>query len=267
MYDGAMRTEIALVLVLVPALATAETGLIEVGRDTTLIEEPDGALANGSGPVFFVGRTNQGQNSVRRALIYFDVAAALPRAARVESVRLTLYMTPSNPASRRVGLHRLLAEWGEGASFASGGGGDFSAPGDATWIHTFYDDEFWVKPGGHFVARASASQDVGASGFYTWEATRKMLADVRLWLAAPHRNFGWILLGDETTRQNVKSFASREEPDASLRPFLEVTYHLPGGRAGLDHPLGYGDAPRIGLAEPTRSPPARAGNRSIDGTR
>jgi hypothetical protein len=193
-----MRIGIVILLLLAAAPATAESVLIEAARDTTLIQDPD------------------------------DVAAELPRDAWVESVRLTLYMSPSNSASRRIDLHRALVDWGEGASFTSGGGGDFSAPGDATWIHTFYDDEFWGKPGGHFVARASASRDVAASGFYSWEGSLKMLADVRLWLAAPHRNFGWILLGDEMTRQNVKSFASRGEPDPSLRPVLEVIYHLPG---------------------------------------
>ena len=223
-----MRTGIALGLLLAAASATAETILVEAGRDATLIEEPDGALANGAGPVFFVGRTNQRQNSVRRGLIYFDVAAALPEKALVESVRVTLYMSPSNSDPSPIGLHRLLAGWGEGASFASGGGGDLSLPGDATWIHTFYDDGFWVKPGGHFIARASVSRDVAASAFYTWESTQKMVADVRLWLAVPHRNFGWILLGDEKMPQNVKSFASREEPDPSLRPILEVIYYLPG---------------------------------------
>ncbi len=40
------------------------------------------------------------------------------------------------------------------------------------------------------------------------------------------------LLGDETTPQTAKSFASREEPDASLRPVLEVTYQLPRLRQG-----------------------------------
>ena len=223
-----VRTALAAVLVLAPAFATAESLVIEAGRDTTLIEEPEGGLANGSGPVFFVGRTNQGQDSVRRGLIYFDVAAALPANARVGSVRLTLYMSPSNSTSRPITLHRLLAGWGEGASFASGGGGDFSAPGDATWIHTFYHDGFWLKPGGHFVPRASAVRDVAGSGFYTWEGSRKMVADVRSWLAAPHRNSGWILLGDETTPQTVKSFASREDPDPSLRPILEVSYQLRG---------------------------------------
>jgi hypothetical protein len=223
-----VRAGIVLLLVLAPALATAESVFIEAALDATLIEDPDGDLANGAGPVFFVGRTNQAQNSVRRSLIYFDVAAVLPRRARVESVRLTLYMSPSNSAPREIALHRVLAGWSEGDSFASGGSGDFSLPGDVTWIHTSYDDRFWVKPGGHFVPRASASREVAASDFYTWESTRKMVADVRMWLAAPHRNFGWILLGDETTPQNVKSFASREEPDPSLRPVLEVIYALPG---------------------------------------
>jgi len=223
-----VRIAIGLLLLLSAAPATADTVFVEAARDTTLIEAPDGALANGAGPVFFVGRTNQSQNSVRRGLIYFDVAAALPEHARVESARLILYMAPSNSALHRIELHRLLSAWGEGTSYALGGSGDDSAPGDATWIHTFYSDEFWVRPGGLFVARASSAQAVGASAFYTWESTHKMVADVRLWLAAPDRNFGWILLGDETTPQNVKSFASREESDASLRPTLELTYSLPG---------------------------------------
>jgi hypothetical protein len=223
-----VRIGIALVLLLAPVVAAAETIFIEAERDATLIEEPDGALANGAGPVFFIGRTNQREASVRRALIYFDVAAALPTNARVDSVRLILYMSPSNPVLSRIALHRLLTEWSEGDSYALSGGGDISTPGDATWIHTFYDDGFWVKPGGHFVARASASWDVGESAFYTFESTRKTLSDVRLWLAAPQRNFGWILLGDETTPQNVKNFASREEQDPSLRPVLEVIYSLPG---------------------------------------
>jgi len=223
-----VRIGIAVGVLLAAASATAETVVVEAGRDATLIEEPDGALANGAGPAFFVGRTNQHQNSLRRGLVYFDVAAALPEKALVESVRVTLHMSPSNSSPSSISLHRLLVGWGEGASSASGGGGDFSQPGDATWIHTFYDDGFWVQPGGHFVARASAWRDVAASGFYTWESSQKMLADVRLWLSAPQRNFGWILLGDETTPQNVKSFASREESDPSLRPILEVLYHLPG---------------------------------------
>ena len=219
-----MRTRIAVLMLLLPLQAAAETVFIEAAQDATLIESSEGELANGSGPVFFVGRTNARANSVRRALVHFDVAAALPRGARIESARLTLFMSPSNLAPREIRLHRLLSDWGEGPSSASGGGGASAESGDSTWLHTYYDDELWVKPGGHFVARASASREVGAPGFYTWEGSRRMVSDVRHWLAAPHRNFGWILIGDETTPQNAKVFASREEPDLALRPVLEVRY-------------------------------------------
>jgi hypothetical protein len=226
----AVRTAITLLLLLLlaPVVAASETILLEATQDATLIEDPSGALANGSGPVFFVGRTNQREQSVRRSLLRFDVAAALPKRARVERARLVLAMQPSNTTPHQVRVHRLLAGWGEGDSFASGGGGARSQPGDATWIHRFYDDVLWVRPGGQFVARASASREVAASGPYTWGSTRKLVADVRLWLAAPRRNFGWILIGDESTPQNVKAFASREEPNALLRPVLELDYRLPG---------------------------------------
>ena len=219
-------------LSLLPITAAAETVRIEAGRDATLVEHPDGALANGSGPFFFVGRTGQGQNSLRRGLLWFDVAGALPEAAIVESVSLTVFMSPSNPGLREVRLHRVLADWGEGPSAASGGGGRPSQPGDATWIHTFHDFEFWTHSGGQFVGRASARLDLAGSAFYTWEDTNHLLHDVQLWNSAPQRNFGWVLIGDETTPQTAKSFASRENPDAALRPMLEVTYRTPPGRRG-----------------------------------
>lgn len=228
-YLPRMLRIVLLALVLLGLPAAAETVVVEVDRDATLIEDPDGAWANGSGPAFFAGRNNQDQNGIRRALLHFDVAQALPRNAIVESVSLRLFHTGGNNQMREIHLHRVLADWGEGASSASGGGGAPSEPGDATWLHTFYDRAFWVHGGGQFVGRVSAAQDVGPSGFYTWESTEHMVQDVRLWNSAPHRNFGWVLIGDETTRQNAKRFASRENSDASIRPVLEITYRLPGG--------------------------------------
>ena len=109
-----------------------------------------------------------------------------------------------------------------------GGGGAVSQPGDSTWIHTFYDGHFWRRPGADFLARASAVQEVSEPGLYTWESGPKLVTDVRLWLRAPQRNFGWILLGDETTPQNVKRFASRESSDPSHWPLLNIVYELPG---------------------------------------
>ena len=222
------RAAILLILLFLSQSAMAKTVMIEAGRDTTLIEDPDGALANGAGPFLFVGRTGQARNGIRRGLLYFDVAAMLPENAIIESASLTLYMTPSHSEFHEIRLRRLLADWGEGPSFASGGRGAPSEQGDATWLHTFYDDHLWVRMGGQFIARDSARRQVGAPGYYTWESNVHLVQDVRLWNSVPSRNFGWILLCDEATRRSVKTFASRENTMAVLRPTLAVTYRLPG---------------------------------------
>jgi len=181
-----------LAVFLVTPIHAAEFVVVEADRDATLIEHPDGELGNGSGPSMFVGRTGQSQNGVRRAVLRFDVASALPEQAVIESVSLTLYEAPSNPATREIRLHRVLTDWGEGASASSGGSGAPAETGDVTWIHNFHDSEFWVHSGGHFVGRVSARLDVAGSGFYTWESTRHLVQDVRLWSSNPGRNFGWI---------------------------------------------------------------------------
>ncbi|HXI04197.1 MAG TPA: DNRLRE domain-containing protein [Candidatus Saccharimonadales bacterium] len=221
-------TSLLVALLLVSPPAAAATVTVEASKDATLIESPDGSLANGSGPVFFVGRTNQPANSIRRALICFDLSAALPREAKIEHVALRFQMTPSNPAPRTIHLHRVLAEWGEGESAASGGGGATAGTGDVTWIHTFWNTAFWEHPGGQFVASASGSLLVGDAGPYTLDDEGGLTRDVRLWAASPGRNFGWILIADETAPQSVKSFASREDTDPAARPELQITYSLPG---------------------------------------
>jgi hypothetical protein len=91
------------------------------------------------------------------------------------------------------------------------------------------------------------------------------VADTRIWIATPQKNFGWILLEDETAPQSVKSFASREEPDPSLRPVLEVTYSLPGNvRAHGSDAATLDASASAGPLDATATP---AGNRLFDGTR
>lgn len=227
---------IALIAASVFALAPAraETIVVPADRDTTLIEDPEGALSNGSGPVFFVGRTNQGPGSIRRGLLRFDVASALPPHAVLESVTLRLTAFPGNPGASPVRIYRVLADWGEGASFSTGGRGAPSEPGDATWIHTFYDTEFWEYAGGQFVGRASAALEVDGPGAYDVASTPKLLADVRLWAAAPSRNFGWILIGDETRPQSVQPFAAREA-GGDVAPELEITFRTAGEARPVDN--------------------------------
>jgi hypothetical protein len=204
----------------------AETLELQAGRDATLIEDPQGARANGKGPYFFVGRTAQQENAIRRAALFFDVTA-IPDRAIVESVSFTLSLAPSNQGPVTIEAHRLLADWGEGLSLSTGGSGAPAQPGDVTWIHRFFDDVFWPRPGGLFVERSSATRVVDEPGSYTWDSTPHLVQDVQAWLAGPHQNNGWILIGDETRPQTAQSFGSRENPELSARPVLTVTYRLP----------------------------------------
>jgi len=212
---------------------------IPADRDATLIEFNAGETANGSGPSFYAGRTNQANFGIRRGLVRFQVAGALPENALIDHVSLTLYQSSGNADEGAFGLHRVLSDWGEGTSIATGGSGARVENNDATWLHTFYDYDYWVQQGGHFVPYASATAMVRGKGFYTWESTVNMENNVRFWLHAPEHNFGWLVMGDEDTPGSVKSFYSRECPDAAVdvkykcansdqRPMLTIEYHLPG---------------------------------------
>jgi hypothetical protein len=203
----------------------AEMVDIPADRDNTLIENPDGALANGLGRAFFAGRTNQEVDGIRRGLIHFDVAAALPENALIDRAFLSLYQDSNNVAPSPVSLHRVLDDWGEGGSFTGGGGGAPAEPGDATWLHTFWDTHYWVQEGGHFIPHASATEVVEGTEHYTWQSTVNLVNDVRLWLHAPQQNFGWLVMGDEDTPQTVMRFDSRTGPNP---PMLTIEYHLPG---------------------------------------
>lgn len=217
--------------------ARAETALIPALKDNTLIEHPAGALGNGSGPAFFAGRTGQSQGSIRRAVIAFDVASHLPPGAMVTGVALNLHVSQTNAGPVQMGLHRLLSDWGEGASSASGGSGAAAAPGDATWIHTFHPGAFWANPGGDFVSAASSGALVDQPGFVTFPSTLSLVADVQGWLDDPSGNAGWILVGGEAASTTVKRFDARENPDATKHPLLAVSFQRGRGRACADPDL------------------------------
>ena len=203
-------------------LAATTTVNIPAVNDNTLFDDPAGALSSGSGAHFFAG--NNSGNNTRRGVIVFDIAAHLPSDSVIDSVALVLNVSSApNETPQEVEVHRVLAAWGEGASVSSGGSGAPSAPGDATWVHTFYPDQLWSSPGGDFSAASSAVQMVGTSGPHTWSSP-DMVADAQLWLDNPSMNFGWLLRGDEATASSVRRFDSREIETEENRPYLFVTY-------------------------------------------
>ena len=197
-------------------------------KDNTLIEDSSFALSAGAAFSFYSGRvgTNGGQ-TLRRGLIAFDLSS-IPAGSTITSVSLTLRCSkvPAGSPAQIIKLHRTLADWGEGTSVAFGGGGAPATPGDATWTNRFYPDLDWATPGGEFVATASAAATVGGIGFYTWNSTPALVADVQAWLDDPTANFGWTVIGNEQTPQQVRRFEAKESI-AAWRPKLVVEFDPP----------------------------------------
>jgi hypothetical protein len=196
-------------------------------KDNTLIETADGSLSNGRGDGLYSGRNNGAAGTTRRrAVLSFDVAGSVPAGSTITGATLTLTLLHSSPNGFQThAIHRLLEDWGEGTSSHSGGQGAPATPGDATWLHTYFDDELWSAPGGRYAAAPSASAPVGTvTGPVSWGPTAETIADVQGWLDDPGASAGWILLGDETMPGTVKKFASREWPMRDMRPTLTVEF-------------------------------------------
>jgi hypothetical protein len=209
------------------AAARAESVAIEAARDNTLIEDPNGSASNGAGPFIFSGHTKQRVFGSRRAVIAFDIAGAVPTGATILKVTLRMVVDNSQTGRADMRLHRLISDWGEGASFWTGGRGAPSTPGDATWIHAFFDSAFWSSPGGDYDPLPSAQASAGFVGKVTWGPTQEMRDDVQGWLDEPGAQFGWIIIGDERRLQTSKAFVSREHADTSRRPVLTVEFEAP----------------------------------------
>jgi hypothetical protein len=175
----------------------------------------------------FAGVTGQGD--IRRALVRFDVAGVVPPGSVINNAWLTLSMSRTRSGSQDIGLHRVLAPWGEGTSVATRGEGGcaLATAGDATWLHTFFGTDFWAAAGGDFDVVPSATLSVSGVGSYTWWTTRELVADVQGWLDAPGTNHGWLLVGSETAGSTAKRFDTHEHPTASQRPILTVDYTAP----------------------------------------
>lgn len=222
-----------------PASAAADVVTLPASKDNTLYESATGELSNGAGHHLFAGNTAIPE--IRRALIAFDVAGAVPAGSTITGVRLTLSMSATIVGQRPVSLHRAAADWGEGASQAPApeGTGAPAEAGDATWLHAFFDTSFWSTEGGDFESSASATALVDQIGLYTWDSTASLVADVQAWLDDPDGNFGWILVGDEAAVPSTKRFDSSQNPDEAVRPALQVEFTPPGaGRVpdGGPHP-------------------------------
>lgn len=197
---------------------------ITFGKNNTLYEDVTGSTSNGAGQYLFTGKTVV--NQIRRGLVYFDLVEFIPPCAIVTNVTLKMHMSRTISASVPVQLRRVLKSWGSSFSDAGGeeGFGTTAESGDATWLHTYYNTDFWDRPGGDYSDSITAVKNVDAIGYYTWGSTPRMISDVQDWIINPNSNFGWLLLADESTYPTAKRFDSVNHDSLSYRPTLTVTY-------------------------------------------
>ena len=221
---------------LIVAVHDASAGILELSlpsvRDNTLFESDSGSVSNGAGRAVYVG-DNFSLNT-RRAMLFFDVAGRIPPGTTILAAELRLHvsMVPVVTA-RNVGVHRVLADWGEGDSFAFGGTPVPAEPGDATWLHRFFPDVFWANVGGDFDASLTAVTAVADTGSYVWTSPQ-LVANVQSWVNNPTTEFGWMLRGEEGVPRSAREIDSRESLTPALRPVLWIRL----------------DSPAVNVAEP-----------------
>jgi hypothetical protein len=227
---------LCLVIATVCAAARADTVTLTPDRDNTLFQTSSGNLSDGAGLAFYAGRSNQTTSlQVRRGLTHFNLSS-IPAGATITNASLRLVSENiGQNGDRTMILHRVLQDWGQGTS-SSSGSGTSATTNDATWIYRFYNpaspssSPAWTTQGGSFAAANTASAvcpNLGGAFTFSGNSASTMVADIRAWLADPANNFGWIIIGDETTQGTAKKIYSRENATASNRPALTITYVVP----------------------------------------
>ena len=198
-------------------LLSAVTVQFGASRDTTIYQsDPD--ASNGAGEFILVGGGTHG-------LVQFDVGG-IPDGSTIIDAVLTLNAAHASVGGGAVAVHPVSAAWGESASNASGdeSAGAPAREFDATWLYSQYDGQLWNTPGGDF---GSATGQAGVDGVGAYElAGGGLIDDVQRWLDDAAANYGWLI---EASGGAIVSFISKDGPDVSLAPLLEVTYEGPPG--------------------------------------
>lgn len=198
-------------------LLSAVTVQLGASQDTTIYAANPEA-SNGSGEFLLAGDGTRG-------LVRFDVGGgSIPDGSTIIDAVLTMSLAGSHGGAAAVSVHRVDTAWGESGSNAPGdeSSGAPAQQFDATWQFAAYGGALWQGPGGDFQG-TSASTSVDGIGSYEWFGGG-LIDDVQGWLDDSATNFGWLIsLGGS----GLKSFVSKDGPDAGLAPTLEITYEEP----------------------------------------
>ncbi len=151
-------------------------------------------------------RVSTEANKRSRALLQFDLSP-LPPLLAPESATLSLWVRGAAGGPVGISAHTIEGPWNEA---------------QAAWD---YRDRsagaIWAARGGDFSPVAAYTAQVGVQTNVRagWDLTRQVMG----WLARPDRNDGVILQGAGAA-SSERVFASSDEPNADLRPRLEVCY-------------------------------------------
>jgi hypothetical protein len=204
------------------SLATmmAQTTLTFTPSKDNSINEVSTSSSNGIGLSLYAGKDNVGRK--HRCLMRFDLSK-ISANATITNVTLQLFVNRTIDLSPRTHeLHKISADWGEGTSYGIGGGAPATI-NDATWSDRFYGVSTWASLGGDFSPTVSSSTEIGVSGNYTFPSTTELIADVQSWVSSASTNYGWVVIGDESTIRTARGFDSREAGTTNL-PTLSVTF-------------------------------------------
>ena len=211
-----------LVLALVPLSTPAQVVTLTPVADTALFEQvPDNNL--GASQSFAVGNT--AAESATRSLLKFDLRSAVPAGSTVTSASLELTVVRTSflvePAIFQI--HRVTADWGEGAKGAGAvtGTGSPAGAGEATWNARFFGRSLWTPSGGEFMPEVLASAPVAGDAISFSGAN--LTADVQRWVNEPDSNFGWLIKDQfEGATTTARRIGSREHPTAAPKLILQV---------------------------------------------
>jgi spore coat protein A len=210
----------------------AATTIINPSIDNTMASE---LPSNSSGDCnwIFSGTTDSDEPIIaRRALLQFDIAAAIPPGSTINSVTLTMNVTRgSNHDDAVMTLHPVNLAWGEAAAGVTpnlcgprgGGQGEPAVDGAATWLSAMHNQTSWSSPGGDYGAASGSTlvNDTTPDWDSAVAGNEEMVIDVQSWLDSPATNYGWILIGDETVKTTARRFDSTE---GAAPPTLEVDF-------------------------------------------
>ena len=179
--------------------------------DVPVYGDPGVAVLQPAGRDSWIRSSNPTQNrgsdqdlevdgDAERALIWFDVASAIPLGARVTDAQLGLHLQSLGP-NVDMSVHRVTRAWTEGG---------------VTW-NTTDGSAAWSTTGGDYELSASATTTLTGSGDYTWDVTG--LVDG--WARGSLLNEGFLVRGEAAS---AAVFSSSDHGTAVERPSLAVSY-------------------------------------------